>query len=125
MAGTVRRDPMKRRGWMGLIVAGFVVSIIGIVVGLQPAGPLCGSPLVPKSTAAEMLDTLRSGSRAAADCYRSIDSAAVPVWILIVLGVIVVLTGVIIRVVSINRYSAGNSAQSVAPHVEDLRRTPE
>jgi len=89
---------------------------------LQKAGRLCGSPLIPQSRAAEIFDALRGGSRAAAECYRSIDSAGVPTWTLIVLGMVVVLTGVIIRVVTINRYAAGAATQSVPSQIEELER---
>ncbi|MCC2660076.1 MAG: hypothetical protein K0R37_850 [Arthrobacter sp.] len=111
---------MTRRGWVWLIAAGFAASIAGIVVGLQKAGPLCGSPLIPQSREAEMLDALRPGSRAAGECYRNIDAAAVPTWALIALGILAVLIGVIIRVVTINRSSA--SAPSVAAQLDDLAR---
>jgi uncharacterized membrane protein len=122
MERTVQRDPRTRRGWIWLIAAGFSVSITGIIVGLQKAGPLCGSALMPQSRAAEIFDALRTGSRAASECYRRADSAAVPTWTLIVLGFALVLTGVIIRVVSINRYAAGAASPSVAAQIEELVR---
>jgi hypothetical protein len=122
MEGTVQRNPRTRRGWIWLIAAGFSVSITGIVVGVQKVGPLCGSPLMPQSRAAEIFDALRRGSRAAAECYRNADSAAAPTWILIVLGIGLVLAGVIVRVVSINRYAAAAASPSVASHIEELAR---
>lgn len=67
-----------------------------------------------------MLDALRPGSRAAGECYRNIDAAAVPTWALIALGILAVLIGVIIRVVTINRSST--SAPSVAAQLDDLAR---
>lgn len=122
MEGTVQPDPMTRRGWVWLIAAGFSVSITGIIVGLQKAGPLCGSALMPQSRAAEIFDALRSRSRAAAECYRIVDSSAVPTWILIVLGIALVLAGVIIRVLSINRHAASAASPSVAPQIQELVR---
>jgi hypothetical protein len=116
---------MTRRGWIWLIAAGFAVSVAGIVVGLQKAGRLCGSPLIPQSPEAEVADMLRGGAGAAAECYRNIDSAAIPTWTLIVLGIAVVLTGVIIRVVTINRFSAVAEAPSIAAQLEDLARRHE
>ena len=116
----VRQDPMTRRGWVWLIAVGFAVSIVGIIVGLQKAGPRCGSPLVPQSREAEILDALRPGSRAAGECYRNIDAAAIPTWTLIALGLVMVLIAVVIRVVTINRFSA--SAPSVAAQLDDLAR---
>ncbi|MFP5367756.1 MAG: SHOCT domain-containing protein [Actinomycetes bacterium] len=116
----MRQNPMTRRGWIWLIAAGFAVSVVGIIVGMQKAGPLCGSPLIPQSREAEIFDALRPGSQAAAECYRNIDAAAVPAWTLIALGIMVVLTGVIIRVVTINRFST--SAPSVAAQLDDLVR---
>jgi hypothetical protein len=78
--------------------------VLGLITGLQKAGPLCGSPLIPESSAAEAFDTLHRGSAAAAECYRSINSAALPTWIMIALGVLLVLTGVAIRIIEINRH---------------------
>jgi len=106
---TPKREPSTQRGWIRLIVAGFAVSIIGTIVGLQKAGPLCGSPLMPQSRAAEIFDSLSKSSGTAAECYRSIASAELPTWILIVLGIVVVLTGVFIRVLSLNRSPAGTA----------------
>jgi hypothetical protein len=106
---TPKREPSTQRGWIRLIAAGFAVSIIGIIVGLQKAGPLCGSPLMPQSRAAEIFDSLTKSSGTAAECYRSIASAELPTWILIVLGIVVVLTGVFIRVLSLNRSPAGTA----------------
>lgn len=111
---------MARRGWIWLIAAGFAGSIGGIIVGLQKVGPLCGSPLIPQSREAEIFDALRTGSRAAAECYRNIDAAAVPTWSLIALGVVAVLIGVVIRVVTINRFST--SVPSVAAQLDELAR---
>jgi hypothetical protein len=106
---TVQWEPGAQRGWIRLIVVGFAVQIIGIIVGLQKAGPLCGSPLLPGSRSAEIFDSLRHGSTAAAECYRNIASAEVPTWSLIGLGIVLVLTAVTIRVVSINRYAGGTA----------------
>ena len=75
----------------------------GIVFGLQKTGPLCGSPLVPDSRAAEAFDALHRGAGAAASCYRSIGAAAVPTWVLVALGVVLVLAGVTVRIVAISR----------------------
>ena len=86
MEGTALHDPRTRRGWIWLIVAGFAVSVAGIIAGLQKAGPLCGSPLIPQSRQAEIFDALRSGSRVAGECYRRIDAAAAPTWMLIAAG---------------------------------------
>ena len=90
----------QQRTWLWIVAAGFDVYILGFVIGLQPSGPLCGSPLLPDSRAAEMLD-LQQGGGAAASCYRSIDSDSVPVWILMGVGVGLVLTGVVVRIIRI------------------------
>lgn len=107
MDGAERLDLRTRRGWIWLIVGGFAALVLGIIVGLQQTGPLCGSPLLPQSRPAEIYDSLRRGSKAAAECYRNIDAASVPTWGLIALGVVLVLAAVVIRVVSINRSSNG------------------
>ena len=103
---SVRRKSAVWQVWLWLIGAGFAVLLAGIVFGLQQTGPLCGSPLLPDSRAAETFDALHRGAKAAADCYRSIEAAAVPTWILIALGVVLVLAGVTVRIVVISRTAA-------------------
>lgn len=97
----------QQRTWMWVVAAGLDVYILGFVVGLQPSGPLCGSPLLPDSRAAELLDRQQGGIGAAATCYRDIDSDSMPVWILMGLGVALVLAGVVARIVRI-RLLAGS-----------------
>ena len=96
----------QRRVWMWIAAAGLDVYILGFVIGLQPAGPLCGSPLVPNSRAAELMDQQRGGGGAAAAFYRSIDADSVPVWILMAVGVGLVIAGVAARIVIIRRSAA-------------------
>lgn len=103
MEGTVQHGPRAQHRWIWSILAGFAVYVIGLIVGLQKVGRLCGSPLIPQSREAELFDALRKGSGAASQCYRSIASAEGPTWTLIVLGIVVVLAGVTVRVISINR----------------------
>ncbi|UKA53933.1 hypothetical protein LFT45_19840 [Arthrobacter sp. FW305-BF8] len=103
---TVRRNSAVWQVWLWLIGAGFAVLLAGIVFGLQQTGPLCGSPLLPDSRPAETFDALHRGAKSAADCYRSIEVAAVPTWILIALGVVLVLAGVAVRIVAISRTAA-------------------
>jgi hypothetical protein len=104
----VNPEPGTRRGWIWMIVAGFAVHVLSFVLGLRTVGPLCGSPLIPQSRAAEIFDSLRQGTGVAAECYRNIDSASVPVWILMALGLGLVLTGITVRVVSIRRSGDGS-----------------
>lgn len=78
--------------------------VLGVITGLQKAGALCGSPLIPESSATEAFETLHRGSAAAAACYRSINSAALPTWIMIALGAFLVLAAVAIRIIEINRH---------------------
>ena len=93
----------KRSGWILTIAVGFAVQILSIVIGLKTVGPLCGSPLLPDSRAAEMADLQLRTTGLAAECYRNIDSASVPVWVLMALGIGLVLTGVAVRIVGIRR----------------------
>ncbi|MBT2567140.1 hypothetical protein J7I84_11665 [Arthrobacter sp. ISL-85] len=103
----------QQRTWMWIVAAGLDVYILGFVIGLQPSGPLCGSPLLPDSRAAELLDRQQGGIGAAVTCYRDIDSDSVPVWILMGLGVALVLAGVVARIVRI-RLLAGFSGEEEA-----------
>lgn len=100
----------QQRAWMWVVAAGLDVYILGFVIGLQPSGPLCGSPLFPNSRAAEQLDFAQGGVGAAATCYRTIETDSVPVWILMAVGVGLVLTGVVVRIVRIRLFggSAGD-----------------
>jgi hypothetical protein len=104
----------KRRGWILTLAIGFAVYILSVVIGLQTAGPLCGSPLLPQSLTAEMFDS-QHGTGMAAKCYRNIDSASVPVWILMALGIGLVVAGVTVRIVSIRRSDDGTPNLTKAP----------
>lgn len=93
----------QRRGWIVTIAVGLALHVLSVVVGLRPAGPLCGSPLVPESRAAEEADAQLHITGLAAECYRNIDAAAVPVWSLMAVGIGLVLAGVAVRIVGIRR----------------------
>jgi hypothetical protein len=122
MSETVQPDT-KRRGWVWLVVIGIVTAIIGIIVGFQKAGGLCGSVFNPDSLAAELYDSM-GGYGGAAECRRNIASAAVPTWVLIVLGIVLVLTGIIVRAIANSRLAVAPFVQAptVASQIEDLSR---
>jgi uncharacterized membrane protein len=122
MSETVQPDT-KRRGWVWLVVIGIVTAIIGITVGFQKAGGLCGSVFNPDSLAAELYDSM-GGYGGAAECRRNIASAAVPTWVLIVLGIVLVLTGIIVRAIANSRLAVAPFVQAptVASQIEDLSR---
>ncbi|HEX9086149.1 MAG TPA: SHOCT domain-containing protein [Arthrobacter sp.] len=120
MSGTV----VKRRGWLWLGLIGLAAIVIGIIIGSQKVGRLCGSVFVPKSIAAQLYDTLQGSYGGAADeCKNSIASASVPTWILIVLGIVMIVTAFILRSVA-NRPTVAPAAPapSVASQIEDLSR---
>ncbi|XTR52236.1 hypothetical protein ACOM2C_01475 [Pseudarthrobacter sp. So.54] len=71
---------------------------IGIFIGSQKVGNLCGSVFRADNFAATYYDSL-GGVGAEAACNQSIAAAAVPTWVLIVLGIILVLAAVILRTV--------------------------
>jgi hypothetical protein len=99
----IDQELSQRRGWMLTVAVGFALHILSFVIGLKTVGPLCGSPLLPHSSAAEMSDLQMRTTGLAAGCYRNIDSATVPVWMLMSLGIGLVLTGVVVRIVGIRR----------------------
>lgn len=105
----------QRRGWILTIAVGFALQLLSIVIGLKAVGPLCGSPLLPNSRAAEISDAQGQTAGMATECYRSIDAASAPVWIVMALGIGLVLTGVAVRIVGIRRSvaRAGNLAEPV------------
>lgn len=99
----IDQELAKRRGWLVTIAVGFALHILSIVIGLKAVGPLCGSPLIPQSRAAEISDAQLHTTGLAAQCYRSIESAAGPVWILMAVGIGLVLAGVAVRIYGIRR----------------------
>jgi hypothetical protein len=110
----IDQELSQRRGWILTIAVGFALHILSFALGLKTVGPLCGSPLLPQSTAAEMADLQLRTTGLAAECYRGIDSATVPVWILMAAGIGLVLTGVVVRIVGIRRSvaRAGNGSRA-------------
>jgi hypothetical protein len=102
-AGTQGLWLWRRRMWMWIVAAGLDVYILGFVIGLQPSGPLCGSPLLRESHAAELIGLQKAGIGAAAVCYKNIDADSVPVWTLMALGVFMVIAGVAVRIIIIRR----------------------
>ncbi|ADX72895.1 hypothetical protein D7Z96_00850 [Pseudarthrobacter phenanthrenivorans] len=99
----INRELAQRRGWILTIAVGFALYLLSFVIGLKAVAPLCGSPLVPSSRGAELSDAQLLTTGLAAECYRTIDAAAVPVWILMASGIALVLTGVAVRIVGIRR----------------------
>lgn len=129
MSQTVQR----RWGWVWLACLGIIAASIGIGVGANKTGNLCGSVFKPDNLSAEYADAL-SGTRygsAVADCKDAIAAAATPTWFLIGLGVVLVLAGVI--VMSITNRPAGSPvvqaaappAPSVTAQLEELARLKE
>ncbi|HET7780977.1 MULTISPECIES: hypothetical protein [Micrococcaceae] len=111
----INQELTQRRGWILTIAVGFALQLLSFVIGLKPVGPLCGSPLLPNSRAAEISDAQGQTVGLATECYRQIDSASVSVWIVMALGIGLVLTGVAVRIVGIRRSvaRAGNLGEPV------------
>lgn len=99
----INQELGQRRGWIVTVAVGFALHILSVVIGVRAVGPLCGSPLLPRSREAEIVDSLQLTTGLAAECYRKIDSASLPVWMLMALGIGLVLTGVAVRIVGIYR----------------------
>lgn len=114
------------RGWLWLVIVGPVVTIVGIIIGSMSTGSMCGSVFSPKNHVAELYDSMRGSlGGAASSCEKSVAAAAVPTWILIVLGIALVLVGIIIRAIGKNRAAAPRMVSgepSVASRLEDLAR---
>ena len=127
MSETIHRDT-KRRGWVWLVVIGIATAIVGVIVGFQTAGRLCGGVFRPSSPAAEYYD-LMGGSGGMASCNRSIAAMAVPTWLLIVVGIVLILVGILVRTIGNSRpavvAAAAPAAPSVAAQIEDLSRLKE
>ncbi|MFM9432568.1 MULTISPECIES: hypothetical protein [unclassified Arthrobacter] len=89
---------LTRRVWTWLFVFGPLAAGAGIFLGSQKVGNMCGSVFRADNFTAAYYDSL-GGVGAEAACNQSIAAAAIPTWILIVLGIILVLAAVIIRTV--------------------------
>ena len=76
MSETIHRDT-KRRGWVWLVVIGIATAIVGVIVGFQTAGRLCGGVFRPSSPAAEYYD-LMGGSGGMASLRTLLVSARAP-----------------------------------------------
>lgn len=126
MSQTAGQCTAKSTACIWLAITGPILTIVGIIIGPQKMGSLCGSVFSPQSHAAELFDTLYgSPGGGASNCRQSITSAAVPTWILIVLGIILVLTAIVVRSITSKRASAPASvpaAPSLATQIEDLSR---
>jgi uncharacterized membrane protein len=104
MTSTTQQGPTKSRGWIWLVVLGPILTVVGIIIGSSESG-MCGSVFNSDSLAAEIFDSMGGygyGS-APADCQESIAATAFPTWIFIVLGIVLVLTGIIVRFIINNR----------------------
>ena len=119
----INKQP-RRRGWIWLVVIGLLAAIVGIVNGSMKAGGMCGSVFSPDNHVAELYDSITgSYGGGVSQCKSAIAAHAVPTWILIVLGVILVLTGIIVRSIGNNRPSVVTvPAPTVASQIEDLSR---
>jgi hypothetical protein len=100
MSGTHHTSP--RRGLTRLATLGPVAIVGGLLLGLQRVGSMCGSVFHEDNRSATYFDEI-GGTGAAATCNRYIALASVPTWALIVLGIILVLTVMIIRVLGHDR----------------------
>lgn len=90
---------LTHRVWTWLLVLGPLAAGTGIFLGSQKVGSMCGSVFRANNFTAAYYDSL-GGAGAEAACNQSIAAAAIPTWILIVLGIILTLAAVIIRTVS-------------------------
>ena len=90
---------LTHRLWTWLLVLGPLAAGTGIFLGSQKVGSMCGSVFRANNVTAAYYDSL-GGVGAEAACSQSIAAAAIPTWILIVLGIILALAAVIIRTVS-------------------------
>ncbi|MET1152935.1 MAG: hypothetical protein ABWX72_01785 [Arthrobacter sp.] len=87
---------LTHRLWTWLLVLGPLATGTG---GSQKVGNMCGSVFRANNFTAAYYESL-GGAGAEAACHRSIAAAAIPTWILIVLGIVLALAAVIIRTVS-------------------------
>jgi len=95
-----KKYPREKKSalWLVLTAIGLLSGVIGIITGATPVGNMCGSVFDQDSFAARIYDTLGgSPGGAASECASKIAAATTPTWIFIVLGVLLIVTGLIIR----------------------------
>lgn len=123
MSQSVLQTPV--RGWMWLVILGPILTIIGIIVGVTATGSMCGSVFAPESRVAQYYDSYGGFGGATRACEKSIAAAAVPTWILIVLGIVFVLVAILLRAIGKTR-AAGKvtapAAPTIASRIEELAR---
>ena len=87
----------KSKSWLWLFFFGLVSLVIGISIGSTSVGSLCGNVFSGDHFSAELYDTMGTGGGAESTCIRKATAAAVPTWIFIVLGIILIITSLIFR----------------------------
>lgn len=104
MSESSEEKPITGAGTILMICAGIVLAIGGIWKGFQSVGQLCGTVFDPDHLAAQHFDAL-SGSfgGAVADCTADTLSAAVWVWALIAIGVVLFSVGLIMQAITKSR----------------------
>lgn len=116
--------------WLLGIGAGAILIIWGIAHGFTPAGRNCGAPFKENSVA-DYMDAIAQDSgfgrtTYAADCKDNIESAAVWVWVLILIGVLLILASAIImailRTAHAPRMRNSSGQPTAASQIEDLAR---
>ncbi|EMY36116.1 hypothetical protein D477_000814 [Arthrobacter crystallopoietes BAB-32] len=82
--------------WLG---AGVIA--LGVLVGLRPAGEMCGSPLAPDTDVAELYDSMTplGFSSAAAECNDQLALGLLWTILVIALGVVIIAVGAIVKAV--------------------------
>lgn len=83
--------------WLGWL--GGLTTALGAFLLLRDVDD-CGSVLAPDLFAAELADTLVGISGNRQECLESLDSAAVPAWIVFCLGIIFVIAAIVTSVLA-------------------------
>lgn len=108
MSKTIPQASKRSRAWIWLIVIGPILSVVGLITGFASAGAACRSVVGPKEGLVKSYGTLQGMGGGERTCESVMDAVAVPTWTFIVLGLVLFLTGIIVRSATRKRaYVAG------------------
>ncbi|MGH3382341.1 MAG: hypothetical protein ACRDP6_47195 [Actinoallomurus sp.] len=98
MTAQAATPPMPVNKRRGFIAAGFsgAALIIGLILGVVPVHHDCGSVFHPADEVAQLTDSMVGGSYFADACTQARHTLEIPVWALIILGVVGLVVALII-----------------------------
>lgn len=106
MSKIILQAPKWSRAWIWLIVIGPILSVAGLILGFASAGSTCRSAVGPNMGFFELYGTFQGTAGAVGACETSIAAVAASALTFIVLGLVLFLTGIVVRSVIGKRANA-------------------